>query len=193
MPDAIRLPAWCTRLLADLDEADRRTTAVARSLTPSTLNWKPGEGRWSVGQCLEHLCINNDLYAPAIAGSLGGPAGAAVSEITHGWFARWFIRAYIEPSPHTKRGRSPRKTTPPSDVDPSVVDRLLSGNTTVRALIRRAAGYDVNRLRFRNPYLPVIRFTIGSGLVILVRHQHRHLLQAERVVESAAFPRATSP
>ncbi len=193
MPDAIGLPAWCTRLLADLDEADRRTRAVARSLTPSTLNWKPGEGRWSVGQCLEHLCINNDLYAPAIAGSLGGPAGAAVPEITHGWFARWFIRAYIEPSPHTKRGRSPRKTTPPSDVDPSVVDRLLSGNTTVRALIRRAAGYDVNRLRFRNPYLPVIRFTVGSGLVILVRHQHRHLLQAERVVESVAFPRATSP
>jgi hypothetical protein len=38
--------------------------------------------------------------------------------------------------------------------------------------------------------VPVIYFTVGSGLVILVRHQHRHLLQAERVVESAGFPRA---
>jgi hypothetical protein len=185
----MELPGWSTRLLADLDEADRRAIAVARSLTPSQLNWKPGEGRWSVGQCLEHLCINNDLYAPPIAGALTGTPGGSVPEITHGWFARWFIRAYIEPSPQTKRGRNPGRTTPASEVDPSVVDRLIAGNVTVRKLIRTAAGYDVNRLRFRNPYVPVIYFTVGSGLVILVRHQHRHLLQAERVVESAGFPR----
>jgi hypothetical protein len=48
--------------------------------------------------------------------------------------------------------------------------------------------YDVNRIRFRNPFIPVLRFTVGTGLEILSNHQRRHLLQAERVRESLEFP-----
>jgi hypothetical protein len=47
--------------------------------------------------------------------------------------------------------------------------------------MRRAADYDVNRVRFRNPFVSVIRFSVGSGFVILSAHERRHLLQAERV------------
>jgi hypothetical protein len=46
--------------------------------------------------------------------------------------------------------------------------------------VERAADCDVNRIRFRNPFVPLIRFTLGTGLEILVRHERRHLEQAER-------------
>ena len=52
----------------------------------------------------------------------------------------------------------------------------------MRELVARAAGHDVNRLRFRNPFIPLIRFTVGSGFEITSKHEDRHLLQAERVV-----------
>jgi hypothetical protein len=55
-------------------------------------------------------------------------------------------------------------------------------------LIERASEYDVNRIRFVNPFIPVIRFTTGTGLQIVARHEVRHLLQAERVKEAAGFP-----
>jgi len=32
----------------------------------------------------------------------------------------------------------------------------------------------------KNPYLPLIRFTVGTGLLIMPAHERRHLLQAER-------------
>jgi hypothetical protein len=32
-----------------------------------------------------------------------------------------------------------------------------------------------------NPFVPLVRFTVGTGVEIVWRHQHRHLLQAERV------------
>jgi hypothetical protein len=44
------------------------------------------------------------------------------------------------------------------------------------------------KYNFRNPFVPVIRFTVGTGLEILSKHERRHLLQAERVRESAGFP-----
>jgi len=68
------------------------------------------------------------------------------------------------------------------------LDRFLRSNEQVRALAHRAASYDVNRIRFKNPYLPLIRFTVGTGLLIMPAHERRHLLQAERIKTSAGFP-----
>ncbi|HEV3038491.1 MAG TPA: hypothetical protein VHA33_12010 [Candidatus Angelobacter sp.] len=103
-----------------------------------------------------------------------------VQDITLGWFARWFITSYIEPSPKTKRARAPRKIVPGVQVEPSILERFLRSNQAVRELIRQAGNYDVNRIRFKNPLLSVLRFTVGTGLEIVSRHEQRHLLQAER-------------
>jgi hypothetical protein len=176
-----RLPAWSVRLLDELDAIDRRATQVAGGLGSEQINWKPAEGVWSVGQCLQHLQIANEVYLPPIAEALNDRPPSPVPEITPGWFGRWFIRTQIEPSPRSKRGRAPRKIAPAPRVDPSILDQFLRSNEAARHLIRRAAGYDVNRIRFRNPFVPLLRFTVGTGLEIVVSHQRRHLLQAERV------------
>jgi hypothetical protein len=86
-------------------------------------------------------------------------------EITPGWFGRWFIRNYIEPSAKTRRGRAPKAIAPGAQVDPSVLDRFLRSNDTARELVLRARTCDVNRVRFRNPFVPLIHFTVGTGFV----------------------------
>ena len=182
------LPAWAVRLLDEVDAVDQRAATLARTLSTEQLNWKPSEREWSIGQCLDHLCVANDVYLPPIASSLTGQPAGAVPEIAPGWFGRWFIRNYIEPSPATKRANAPKAIVPASQVDGSVLERFLSGNQKMRELVRRAANHDVNRIRFVNPFISVIRFSVGTGLEIIVRHQRRHLLQAERVKARAGFP-----
>jgi hypothetical protein len=185
-------PAWSIRLLSELDAADERAIALAGTLTPQELNWRRSPPEWSVGQCLEHLCVANEVYTRAMAPSLAGRPAAVVQEITPGWFGRWFIRSYIEPSPTTKRAPSPKKIRPAAQVEPSVLDRFLASNRAARELIRSAAQHDVNRIRFPNPFVPLIHFTVGTGLEILTRHERRHLLQAERVRDSMrSVPSAT--
>jgi hypothetical protein len=87
-----------------------------------------------------------------------------------------------------KAAAAPGKIKPRAAIDAQVLDRFLRSNARTREIIRRAADYDVNRLRFRNPFAPVIRFTVGTGLEILSQHEQRHLLQAEKVRESPGFP-----
>src|SRR5437764_13837718 len=84
-------PAWSLRLITEFDAADQEAKELLGGLSPEQLNWQPMPGAWSVGQCLEHLCITNELYVPAIHASLTGKSVCAVQEITPGWFARWFI------------------------------------------------------------------------------------------------------
>jgi len=178
-----RVAPWASRLLDDFDRADERATAIAKSLSEEQLNWRRSPAEWSVGQCLEHLAIGNELYLRAMTDALNtrSARGGPVLDIVPGWFGRWFIRTYIEPSETTKRARAPRKIVPSNQVDRSVLDRFLRSNADLCALVRRASDYDVNRIRFTNPFVPLIRFTIGTGLMLLSAHERRHLLQADRI------------
>jgi hypothetical protein len=182
-------PQWFARLAAELDAADARATALVSRLTPEQLNWKSDARSWSVGQCLEHLCLSNEVYVAPLSEALANAPKGAAETITPGWFGRWFIRAYIDPATQKKRARAPRKASPAgSRFDRAIVQRFTASNDALRAMMVRAREIDVNRVRFRNPYVPVIRFTIGTGLLIVARHNHRHLGQAERVTQLPEFP-----
>jgi hypothetical protein len=186
-------PPWRNRLIGEFAEADARAMALVKGLTYDQLNWRPAPGKWSIGLCLEHLCITNDVYGEAIGGVLGSAPPAPVPEITPGRFSRWFIRSYIAPGPESKTAKAPPKITPVSSrVELTVLDRFLKGNDGNRAMLDRAAPLDVNRLRFPNPFIPLVRFTVGTGLEILAKHESRHLLQAERVRSHREFPAATT-
>jgi hypothetical protein len=183
-----RTPDWCRRLLTEFNAADQRAIALAQSLTLTQLNWKPSQGAWSVGQCLEHLAVTNEVYGAAIADALTRAPKGVAREITPGWFARWFIREYAAPTEKRTRHKAPPKIRPAPDVDASILQRFLDTNRQARVLAERAQHVDVNRVRFKNPFVGWIRFTVGTGLEILSKHESRHLLQAERVRNTAGFP-----
>jgi hypothetical protein len=187
--EGVNLPAWSSRLIGEVNDADQFAQRLVAGLTIKQLNWQPGPGAWSVGQCLEHLALANNAYLAPISDALAGQPRHVVEEIRPGWCARWFISSAIEPSPRTRRVSAPKSIVPGSSgVDLAVLDRFVEGNRMFRDLIRRASDYDVNSIRFRNPFFPLLRFTVGSGLRIVAGHERRHLLQAERVKQAGGFP-----
>jgi DinB superfamily len=182
-------PAWSVRLADDLNANDQTARMLVAGLTDEQLNWQPAPASWSIGQCLEHLCVTNEFYLPPISAALREKPRFPVEEITPGWFGGWFIRSFAEPSSNSRRASAPGKIRPGPRTDRSVLNRFLSSNQVCRDLILVARGNNVNRIRFWNPFLPGLRFTVGTGLKIIVGHERRHLLQAKRVKDSAGFPR----
>ncbi len=184
------LPAWAARAIEQLTASDRQATAVALGLDAEQLNLPPAPGSWSVGQCLEHLFNANEVYLPPMTQALEGQSPSSVDEVTPGWFGRYFIRTYIDPTTQKARAKAPGKIRPAPRVDADVLDKFLRSNVAARDLVRRASAFDVNRIRFKNPFVAGIRFTVGTGIEIIWRHQRRHLLQAERARAAAGFPLA---
>ena len=179
---------WSERMVAELDDADRRAYSLAKGQTIEQINWRPSADEWSIGQCLHHLLVFNRLYVPAISRALDGQRPHPVDDVTPGWVSAWFMRTYVEPRPETRRVRSPQKIKPDEHINPSVLDDFLRSNQDAKHVVRRAAAYDVNRIRYKNPLVPLVRFTVGVGLELTWKHQLRHLLQAERVRHSPGFP-----
>ena len=182
------LPKWSQSLISELESADRRAEVLAKGLSDEQMNWQPLPGAWSIAQCIEHVHVANEVYLPAIAAALDGHPQTKVEELWSGWPSRWFIRNFIAPNPGGTRAKAPKKIEPASHVDPGVVSRFLRSNQTAMELVRRASLFDVNSIRFKNPFVPLLRFTVGTGLEIVAKHQSRHLLQAENVRQSAGFP-----
>ena len=181
-------PAWATRLSFELGGLDQQAQALVAGLDQAQLNWQPTAGSWSVGQCLEHLCMTNEAYLAPMSLALEGKADAPVEQITPGWLSGWFLKSFVEPSPNAKKVPAPGKIRPTSEVSAAVIERFLANNKACRELIVRARSKDVNRIRFWNPLVPGIRFTVGVGFEIFASHEQRHLLQAERVKGSPNFP-----
>jgi hypothetical protein len=181
-------PSWPAQLAADLTSSDQAAKKLLAGLTVEQVNWALAAGSWSVGQCLEHLCMTNESYLAPIHAALEAQPDAPVSQITQGWFARWFIRNFVEPSPGSKRVSAPLKIRPSIRIELSILDRFVASNDALRKSISQAERKDVNRIRFKNPFVPLIRFTVGTGFQILTAHERRHLLQAERVRSAPSFP-----
>lgn len=191
------MEAGLTPDLAALDDAltaiARDADALADGLTDAEAAWRPAPSSWSVAECIDHLATANRLYLVAMA-----PAAARALEqgrrrrgpAQPGLIGGWFVNT-LEPTSRRKM-KAPRAIRPRSA--PAFSDAMLAFRTShddVRVFLRTYAGIDLARVRFPNPFIPGIRFSLATGLHVIAAHDRRHLWQAWRVREAAvhALPR----
>jgi len=177
-------------ILDDLDKSDQEAGRIAGGLSDAQANWQPSETAWSIAQCLDHLGRASTVYAAALHKAVKETRVTTTPQpIQPGWFGRLVIRSF-EPPPKRKL-RAPKKIVPVSRIaGRDALEAFLRSHGDVRAVIRDAAGMDLNRIRFKNPFVGFLRFTVGTGLLIVTAHDRRHLWQAQKVLECAGFPKS---
>jgi hypothetical protein len=187
---AADLPPHLLSILDDLQKSDQEARRIAGSLSDAQANWQPSPAAWSIAQCLDHLGRANTVYAAALDKAVRETSAAKRSSsqpIQPGWFGRFFIRS-LEPPPKRKL-QSPKKIVPVSRMAiGEALEAFLRSHEDVRSVIRDGAALDLNRIRFHNPFIGFLRFTVGTGLLVITAHDRRHLWQAQKVSEHAGFP-----
>src|SRR5438270_6389657 len=171
-------------VLRGLASADAEARQLVDGLTDKQLNWHPNGTAWSVAQCLDHLAQVNVLYTSALSEAVRGrkpKSGARTTAIHPGWLARWFIRT-MEPPPR-KKFQAQKRVMPVRDRrGDEVLQAFIAAHDEVRALIHDSQNLDLNRIRFRNPFVRIFHFTVGTGLLVISAHDRRHLWQARQVL-----------
>lgn len=179
------------QILAELADLDRRAAEMVRALSNDQLNWKPNATEWSIAQCLDHLAKSNYEYSAALHRAIEQARQEPVSApapLRPGVFGRTFVRA-LEPPPRQKM-KAPKKIIPSDCMDKDeVLRRFLESEEAMREVVRDGAGLDLNRIRFKNPFFWFLRFTVGTGLLIIAAHNRRHLWQAQTILENPRFPK----
>lgn len=183
------LPPDLQQLLDALDAAERDARAVVAGLSEAQGGWRAHEGSWSIAECLDHLATANRVYLAAMQPSASQARsrgrtrrGPAQPGLIGGWFVR-----YLEPPAHrvfkSKAPRTIRPRTAPALSD--ALTAFLASQEAVRTFLRTYAGVDLARVRFANPFIRGVRFSLATGLHVIAAHERRHLWQAWRVRQDA--------
>jgi len=183
-------------LIEDLNHLDLSYAALLQTPNSEQLNWRPGAEAWSVAQCIQHVARVNSVYLPPIKAAIAKRrAVSAVQTLrTSGWFSAYFLKS-VSPEGKAKlpAPRVVRPSAEPSRINvEEALQTLLGTHQEIREILNTQSQPDLNRIRFRNPFIPVLRFTVGTGILIMAAHGRRHLLQAERVCRMESFPRTQS-
>lgn len=172
-------------MLDQLDAIKRDGEAVASDLTEAQFNWHPGEGRWSIADCLQHLNIGVTQTLPAFDRAIaeGRARGQTASgPFKYGWFSR-LVAGSMEPPPKF-RMKTVAMLRVPSAATYRAAD-LLPEFARVRdqlaARVRQADGLDLARVRTISPINRLLRLPLGAYFQFIISHDRRHLWQARQV------------
>lgn len=172
-----------------LDAAERDARALVAGLTEDQGAWRAEAGSWSVAECLDHLATANRVYLGAMQQSAVRAREQGRQRrgpVRPGLIGGWFVRTLeppVKPRFKTKAPASIQPRTAPALAD-AVAD-FLASQDKVRAFLRAYAGLDLAGVRFQNPFVRGVRFSLATGLHVIVAHERRHLWQAWRVRQAA--------
>jgi hypothetical protein len=185
-----KLTATPDSVLVALDAAEADAQTLVKGLSAEQANWKPQPGTWSICECLDHLGTTNIAYAGALQKAVAtSPAHykQPTQLIAPGMLSRWFLQNMDAPA--KRKFKAPTEIVPKQNGNPvELLQAFLKSHDLVREVVQSARSVDVNRLRFKNPFIGAIRFTVGTGLMIINAHDRRHLWQAEQVKKAAGYP-----
>jgi hypothetical protein len=175
-------------LKSQLEAAERDAQALVADLTEELGGWRSNASSWSVAECLDHLASTNRVYL----GAMKQPAIHAREQgrtrrgpAAPGLLGRWFV-GKMEPPVKAFRVKSPRSVEPRYALPLSdAFASFAASQDDVRAFLSAYADLDLAAVRFPNPFVRGIRFSLATGLHVITAHERRHLWQAWRVRRTA--------
>ena len=179
-------------LIADFLDQDQRYRALVENCSRDQLLWH-APGSWSITDCVQHVSLANSQYLEPIRQAIEAnkaPAAPVKTLSTAGWFSSYFV-ANVVSAEKKKRFKAPQKIRPSPAQPDEALERLLATHAEIRALLASTDLPDLNKIRFKNPFVSVIRFTVATAILVMAAHGRRHLLQAEAIRNIASSPRQT--
>jgi hypothetical protein len=180
-------------LVTEVDANLSHAESITHGLTREQFQWRPGPGRWSIGECFAHLNVTNGFALGAIEeGIAKGRGKKSPGPFQYGFLVRKFI-ASQEP-PVTKKYTAPKVFLPRPDIDlEATLAEFRRIESEFKRLARSADGLHLARVKIEMPALPAIlrpfvKMPLGGQFLLTTTHDRRHLWQAEQVRNDPNFP-----
>ena len=176
-------------LISNIELIQRNIKKTFGELSTSQLNWKQNENEWSIGQCLEHLIVTNNLYFENIQ---------KVADGTHR--NNLFSKIPVVPSligfgmkqifaPDWKPKMKTFKMFKPSfsKVSEDILEDFDANQNKFIGLMEATKDLDAKQIKVAEPIGSAVNISLIDAFEVLVLHEHRHIQQAKRVMKLKEF------
>lgn len=170
-----------------LRSAQTRLRRLSDDLSDKDWSKRPGPDRWSAAECVEHLNLTSKAYLALLPDAVlrakkhGGPEQKHYRRDALGWF----MSMMIGPLRHLGKFRIvPVKTTPKfvpkrGRSKTEILSDFVRLQAELAAVIRSGDRLPLDQVKIVSPFGGRMKYSAYSALVIIARHQHRHIQQAE--------------
>jgi DinB superfamily len=153
-----------------------------KTLPFDILNAKAAVDVWSCLECIEHLNLYANFYLPELTKVIN-QAKQTPNEFFHsGWLGNYFANSMIPKEKLNKMKTFKDKNPNGSKLSIDVLDQFLKALDTLLDLLERCRSISLTHNRTGITISKYITLRLGDTLRVVVYHQTRHMLQAERAV-----------
>lgn len=184
-----RLNAELAECRRQFESARKDAEKLLAGLTDAQFNWRPAAGRWSIGECLEHLNAGYGALPrfDRVIPDARSRGWVSQGPFRHGWLGNLYVRL-MEPPPKI-RVKTPKRYAPaPDRAFAEVAPRFLALQEELIRRLRDANGLDLARIKMSSPISRRFKLSLGQWFAFLAAHERRHLWQAWQVRRHPEFP-----
>jgi hypothetical protein len=173
-------------VIESLESAQSQLRKLTDGLSEAEWRKRPGPGRWSAAECVEHLNITSRAYLPLLRDALA--RARELKRPPHKRYRRdargWFMSTVIAPRRGWGRFRPRVKTTPsfvpgPGRSRDEVLSEFVKLQAELISVTRAGDGLPLDEVKIVEPFVGRSKYNAYSALVVVERHEHRHIQQAE--------------
>ena len=167
-----------------------RVVKTLSSLSENQFNWKQHPDAWSVGECISHLINTNNLYLTKIEKNLALSSSASEKEFLYKQsFMGKLIAKGVDPA-NLRKTKTFKVFFPDmSDVQINIIDEYVKSSEMLIELAGKMKHIDLQKIKLSSPVNILIRLNLGDPLIIIPKHDERHLNKAGRVMSQKEFPK----
>lgn len=169
----------CQQEVLQIIEAVESFNALPKAI----LFQKPSEEKWSIAACLEHLNIYARYYIPAMEQRLTTATASTQNHIIkHNWVDNLSIKS-IHPD-NRKPSKTLKKFNPIyKEIKGEPLKEFLKHQQTLLSIIQKMEHVDMNKIKVPVEFFKLLKLTLGGALEFVIRHEQRHLMQMQEVLE----------
>jgi hypothetical protein len=170
-----------------LESAQSRLRRLADKISDKDWKKRPGPDKWSAAECVEHLNLTSKAYVPLLRDAISRARKSSKPPRKH--YRRdplgWLFSMMVGPIRGFGKFHMPRVKTSlafvpkPGRSKSEILSDFVRLQAELSALIRSGDGLPLDDVKIVSPFGGRMKYSAYSALIIVARHQHRHIDQAE--------------
>lgn len=188
-------------LLQDLEQLSERLSVIAlgdfQPLSVQQLNWREAPHKWSILECIAHLNYVADFYFPPIFKAIKYAkikGSSPQKSFTRSWLGHYYVsKMRLRRNNQVKKAiETSQKYTPVLNVNKQlskkeIFDNFVANQKTLMHILAQAKSINIEKTRVYAFFFNLVSVRFGDMLKILVYHNERHIVQAQRVLYHDQF------